>query len=320
MKALFVILAALAAHGTTPSAKKLKPESSCRPSTVSFKQCNPETGYYPWNGAFLEGPGLETRHFVSASGGNAAFPPPTGTVLSSVVPCGDAPPLSVTITNCGGEANGSASCNVHVLNGGKICGTGLIPTGSSDAPVVVVRGYWDGQGRWTPDPAAISLACNVPEPSGPKGSANSAIATCINGKYSPTTNSDVFLACVRAVRADYCGNGVPHTMPQTPIGLHDRTINIMTPDQCGDTFDFEATWSKDGAVCVVHDRWFGPGMSHGSCPNLKTAKKCSEDDEHALVFTRSHCAVCPTSGVGKINCSPDQDPVCSSAQTHLRGQ
>jgi hypothetical protein len=321
MKALFVLLAVLAANQPKQPAKgKSTQDSTCRPSGITYPLCDGATGYYPWNGAYLEGPGLETLHFAAASGGSIAFPPPVGAVLNAVSACGHPSPISVSVTSCDGTTGGTPSCTVHVQSGPQVCANAAKPSGTKDPQVMFVRGYWDGQGKWISDPSAVTLACNVPEVGAPQGTVNSAIGTCINGQYTPTANPDLFLACIRAIRGDYCGDGVPHTELRTPIAIHDRTFNVMSSGQCGDTFDFEATWSPDGAVCVVHDRWTGLGMSDASCLKALHATKCSEDVPNALIFTRSHCNLCPLYKGPVVSCSPDQDPVCTSAQKHLRGE
>lgn len=66
-----------------------------------------------------------------------------------------------------------------------------------------------------------------------------------------TSNQREFNACVRAVRADYCGNGVTHTVDGTPIelyGIHESHTGTLP-------YVLEATWNDLGAVCLLHARW-----------------------------------------------------------------
>jgi ADYC domain len=282
---------------------------SCRPSRVDTRSCDLEHGLSPWNGPYLEGPGLETLHFVSKNQG--AFPPAAGSVLTSTSACGNPSNVSVTLMNCSliTGTKGAALCNVHSPSATKLC-----TTANSDKSVIAVKGYWDGTGAWHNDVSTITLSCDVQDPSGPQGSVNSAIGTCVNGGYSPGSNGPAFLACIRALRFDYCGDGTPHTRPYTPIGVHDNiSVNTMSVAQCTDGKDYEATWSADGAVCLYHDRWTGKGMSDEQCsgPNKPTTGSSCKPDPRAVVVTRSACNVCPTYKGAAPNCSPDQDPVCA---------
>ncbi len=52
--------------------------------------------------------------------------------------------------------------------------------------------------------------------------------------------------CVRAMRADYCGDGIAHTVAGTPINLYDRAgIQLDAAD-----WRPEAEWTARGASCV----------------------------------------------------------------------
>src|SRR5262249_39653860 len=146
-------------------------------------------------------------------------------------------------------SNGAASCTVRVNSGGPICPVKGSPSPGPDVPVIAVRGYWDGTGAWVNDRSTITLGCNVPEPGSP--GINSAIGTCILAKYLPDKDRALFLACIRAVRADYCGDGIAHTKPRTPIALHDKVVNPSKGKGDAGLYD-EATWSPSGALCVHH--------------------------------------------------------------------
>lgn len=60
-------------------------------------------------------------------------------------------------------------------------------------------------------------------------------------------------ACVRMVRADYCGDGASHTQVGTEIDVFD-TFKIKGVDQSV-SGSLEAEWGVDGAQCVLHSRW-----------------------------------------------------------------
>ena len=59
-------------------------------------------------------------------------------------------------------------------------------------------------------------------------------------------------ACVRMVRADYCGNGSPHTVPGVTIQMYDRAGVHAAPDT--EYGAFEAVWGPEGAVCLARAR------------------------------------------------------------------
>jgi ADYC domain len=60
---------------------------------------------------------------------------------------------------------------------------------------------------------------------------------------------DLHQACTRMLRADYCGDGTPHTRDGTPVEIYD-TVGIQLPE-AGSKLSFEAAWRADGAVCKV---------------------------------------------------------------------
>ncbi|NUQ74227.1 MAG: hypothetical protein HUU21_11780 [Polyangiaceae bacterium] len=65
-------------------------------------------------------------------------------------------------------------------------------------------------------------------------------------------------ACTRMMRADYCGNGTPHTVTGTLINMYDN-FDIQLDEST--TMALEAEWTPDGAKCVKHLRWTTGGQS-----------------------------------------------------------
>ncbi len=85
-----------------------------------------------------------------------------------------------------------------------------------------------------------------------------ALGKCIRFGYRPWANQmgrslePYWQACVRMVRADYCGNDVGTTRDGMLIDIWD---NIGIQERTGPTdFSFEAAWGPEGAVCVAHPR------------------------------------------------------------------
>jgi hypothetical protein len=126
----------------------------------------------------------------------------------------------------------------------------------SGAPVnaIPLAGRWN-YGRATPgggahvdDPAAFTFAC--------KGLG--AIAKCafpIGYKPWKTVNgaslAPYHQACVRMLRADYCGDGTPWTQNGRRIDLYD---GIGVQKMSRPLWFFEAEWAEGGAVCLSKER------------------------------------------------------------------
>lgn len=85
-----------------------------------------------------------------------------------------------------------------------------------------------------------------------------AFGKCIRFGYRPWAsyggeNLDVYWkACVKMVRADYCGDDQPTTRDNMLIDYYDR-LGLAGRDNRPD-LSFEAAWDENGAVCVAHSR------------------------------------------------------------------
>ena len=127
---------------------------------------------------------------------------------------------------------------------------------ADDDPVyaIALGGRWNygrgvpGGGAHIDDPGAFTFAC--------KGLG--AIAKCafpIGYKPWDTVNgvslAPYHQACVRALRADYCGDGTPWTQNGRRIDLYDA-LGIQDPSR--PFWLFEAEWDQDGASCVSKER------------------------------------------------------------------
>jgi len=131
-----------------------------------------------------------------------------------------------------------------------------------------LRGHWDRQGKHV-SAAGFTLTCSA----GAQGK-------CVRFGYKPwkpledgSALADYHQACIRLVRADYCGgNGT--TCDGMLIEIYDR-IGIQRPAASTDAPDlrFEAAWNTEGAVCVAHTRGVPAKMSlqglAESCPRLR---------------------------------------------------
>lgn len=115
---------------------------------------------------------------------------------------------------------------------------------------IPVRGSWDARGNFQDRPELVTFACT-----------SGAIAKCIRFGYKPWKSVggqslvDHHRACVRMVRADYCGDGTSHTKDGTRIDLWDE-VGVQRRDEIPTQPEvFEAAWSPDGAVYLARPRW-----------------------------------------------------------------
>ncbi|WP_374565942.1 ADYC domain-containing protein [Ideonella sp.] len=86
-----------------------------------------------------------------------------------------------------------------------------------------------------------------------------ALAKCLRMGYEPWHSGPgghrmraAFQACLRMVRADYGGDGTPHTENGQRIDVFDD-LGVQEADRLPGQ-SFEAGWSPQGAVCVHHPR------------------------------------------------------------------
>jgi hypothetical protein len=92
---------------------------------------------------------------------------------------------------------------------------------------------------------------------------------------------------VRALRADYCGDGTPYTVDGTLVNLYDNAgLQFDTVD-----WDPEAAWTPDGAACISkknETRFWEVLQTRPTCypHTLKAQKSCgTEFSEGAAIIT-----------------------------------
>jgi hypothetical protein len=113
-----------------------------------------------------------------------------------------------------------------------------------------LAGVWTSDGRHEHTSSSLTITCT-----------SGAIGKCVRLGYRPWREVggeslwDYHQACVRAIRADYGGDGVGHTRNGTLVDIFDRLrIQPPEPDPRGATLEFEAAWGPDAAVCVRRTR------------------------------------------------------------------
>ena len=103
--------------------------------------------------------------------------------------------------------------------------------------LIPMVGRWSIEGKLNRAASGATLAC-----------ASGALGKCAGWGFPPWVAKDAFSACVRMVRADYCGDGRSHTRAGVLISFEypaQATIGNRR---------FEAFWGADGAHCVETTR------------------------------------------------------------------
>jgi ADYC domain len=113
-----------------------------------------------------------------------------------------------------------------------------------------LAGYWTKDGRHLSGAGSFVVSCT-----------SGAIGKCVRLGYHPWRTVegeslwDYHQACVRMIRADYGGDGVPHTRDGVLIDIVDRLgIQRLGSDAGSRSLTFEAAWDPNGAVCVQRTR------------------------------------------------------------------
>jgi len=171
---------------------------------------------------------------------------------------------------------------------------------------VAVPGVWDytvgeGGGRklaGKANAAEVTFAC-----------VGSAIAKCVTvmgykpwksaaptGGGAAVSLDELHQTCVRAVRADYCGNGESMTQAGEHVNFYDR-FGIQRDES---SWPLEAMWGPDGALCINSTRLVTAPENlrsarqavkvrdyiRDNCPTRFSEKPCSQTDvKGALLWT-----------------------------------
>jgi len=138
-------------------------------------------------------------------------------------------------------------------------------TDGSVKRALIVPGTWDvTTGAWT-DGGLVSFACR-----------KASVAKCVEFGYKSWLGyGDHHHSCVRMLRADYCGDGTPHTITGTPINLYDNAgVQLDT-----ESWPVDAAWGPDGALCVNHTR----GGTPPPCYAAKYSATCGDFASGALL-------------------------------------
>ena len=118
---------------------------------------------------------------------------------------------------------------------------------------IPLRATWNEHGDRVESSTLFTFGCTT-----------GVIAKCYRWGYRPWTDEFGDLVpyhqtCTRVARADYCGDGTPHTHDGTQINIWDRLPSGGIQHHGGQLptlgMLFEAGWNTEGAVCLSHARW-----------------------------------------------------------------
>jgi len=111
---------------------------------------------------------------------------------------------------------------------------------------------WDERGARIESSSLFTFGCTT-----------GVIAKCYRWGYRPWVTgygdlAAMHWACTRLARADYCGNGKPHTQDGTSINIWDELpapgpIQLRAGNNLG--MKFEGGWNTAGAACLGKTRW-----------------------------------------------------------------
>jgi hypothetical protein len=155
--------------------------------------------------------------------------------------------------------------SAHIDSGWQpLCG--VAPDGSAHRAIAVPGVWAAGTAAWSDPGDRFTLACR-----------GASIAKCVELGYKSWHGlGDHQHACVRMLRADYCGDGIPHTVDGTLINLYD-SAGVQTDEAA---WPVDAEWGPDGALCVNHHR----GPVPPPCYTEKFSATCGSFATGALLI------------------------------------
>ena len=197
-----------------------------------------------------------------------------------------------------------------------------------------LEGMWDPGGGWKASSDLFTVSCT-----------DGVLAKCVRWGYKPWKTAraksgktvslrDLHQACVRAARADYCGDGTSYTREGTLIDLWDANglVVKISEKQSDPGFSAEASFGTEGAGCIEKARYdeyrpecpspepqvFGSSTPKSKAANPDDRVPCVNQQDAKgntqLIFTESstYCPHAPTDVGASLNrdCSACTKQVC----------
>jgi hypothetical protein len=228
------------------------------------------------NGVTLRGTALdEARIFAEAE--NKSVSPPQTVMVPYRIAAIEAEPAIYDPTG------GTFLYTIEQITSNTGAGQLACPADSDGRRAAIpLNDTWDERGSKNSSSQLFTLGCTT-----------GAIAKCYRWGYRPwrTGFGNVAIThwtCTRLARADYCGDGVSHTMDGTLVNVWDN-LNPSPLQAQGMTptgMSFEASWNQSGALCLSHTRWSINGaVLTAACsnrlrpPNQPNATVCNNPSE-----------------------------------------
>ena len=196
------------------------------------------------NGLYLNG--AELTGIISEDGAPVSGANFVGTTMTALLSDGSSRELLVT------DVQPTSDPEIYAYSINYHQGSALVGLCGADNRAIPLTGYWDASsGAHIDDPSRMTFACM-----------GSTLQKCVDFGYKPWASAtecdaggdchEVSLrsfhqACTRMIRADYCGDGVPHTVNGTPINMWD---DLGIQEAADAAMVNEAEWGVDGAGCV----------------------------------------------------------------------
>ena len=221
------------------------------------------------NGTYRNGVSLVNSKFTSGAQTGSAF---NGAVFDATLSDGKILPLKIVGVRQAATDLWAYTVQYQTDVGWKAACTDNAGASAESYPL---KGVWNhaegvaGGGARTTPVGKFTFGCRVV----------GAIGKCVDFGYVPwRTKNGVSLlayhdACVRAVRADWCGDGRSATKDGNLINLYDRQqVQVDT-----ETWPGEAEWSAAGATCLNKTR-VATGQTRGElfpeCAKIKQKDVC----------------------------------------------
>jgi hypothetical protein len=105
-----------------------------------------------------------------------------------------------------------------------------------------IAGAWNLDGSFAASSTSFTFACR-----------GSSVAKCVEMGYNPARGYTAQMtSCVRLLRGDYCGTGVPYTVTGHQVNIFDG-LDIQTDTETA--WMAEAEWDAGGARCISQARF-----------------------------------------------------------------
>jgi hypothetical protein len=109
--------------------------------------------------------------------------------------------------------------------------------GDAAVRALQIPGAFGNDGAFTASSTSFTFACR-----------GSSVAKCVELGYNPARGlADHMVSCVRLLRGDYCGTGVPYTVTGNLVNIF-GSLGIQEDTQIG--WMPEAEWAPSGARCI----------------------------------------------------------------------